>query len=179
MNDMRFSAAQADMRQGYLDGAPGVAASALAWLVAAGVAWQVSPQAAVLTLLAGGALIHPVGVVLAKVLGRRGGHTAGNPLGTLAVEGTLWMLGGIAVAYGLQVLRIEWFFPAMLIAIGGRYLSFQTLYGLRLYWVMGAVLAFGGIGLALLRVMPLHAALAGGLVEAVFAAVLLVQARRA
>ncbi|MBQ0929582.1 hypothetical protein KAK07_00605 [Ideonella sp. 4Y16] len=178
MNDMPFSAAQADMRQGYLDGAPGVLASSLAWLVAAGVAWQVSAPAAVLTLLAGGALIHPVGVLLARALGRRGAHTPGNPLARLAVEGTLWMLAGIAVAYGLQVLRIEWFFPAMLLAIGGRYLSFQTLYGLRVYWVMGGVLCVLGLGLALARAAPVSAALAGGLVEAAFAAALLAQARR-
>lgn len=178
MDDLNFSTAQADMRQGYLDGAPGVFASSLAWLLAAGVAWKVSAPAAVLTLLAGGVLIHPVGVLLARALGRRGAHTPGNPLGRLAVEGTLWMLAGIAVAYGLQVLRIEWFFPAMLLVIGGRYLSFQTLYGLRLYWLMGGVLCVLGLGLALTRAAPVHAALAGGLVEAVFAVVILAQSRR-
>ncbi|MBQ0958286.1 hypothetical protein KAK06_04895 [Ideonella sp. 4Y11] len=178
MSDWTVSDARADLREAYLDGAPGVAASSLAWLVAAGVAAQVSAQAAVLALLLGGALIHPVGVLLAKALGRRGTHTPGNPLGTLAVEGTLWMLGGIAVAYGLQVLRIEWFFPAMLLTIGGRYLTFQSLYGLRVYWLMGGVLMAVGLALALLRATPLHAALAGGVIEAVFAAGLLVRARR-
>jgi hypothetical protein len=37
--------------------------------------------------------------------------------------------------------NLSWFFPAMLMVIGGRYLSFAVVYGLRTYWALGASLA--------------------------------------
>ena len=133
MVEITLTQAQANMRSGYLCGAPGVLVSGCVWLVAGLVAALKSPSTAVYVLLIGGALIHPASVVLSKTLGRTGTHERGNPLGTLAIEGTLWLLAGIAIAYGMHVLRLEWFFPAMLLLIGGRYLTFQTLYGLRIY----------------------------------------------
>lgn len=166
------------MRDGYLLGAPGVLVSGLVWLVAGGVAIMVSEKAAVYALLIGGAVIHPVGVVVAKLLGSAGHHTKGNPLGGLAAEGTFWLLAGIAIAYGMHVLRLEWFFPAMLLLIGGRYLTFQTVYGLRSYWVLGGALCTLGIALALARVPVPVSALAGGIVEVVFAGWLFSRARR-
>ena len=36
----------------------------------------------------------------------------------------------------------------MLLIIGGRYLTFSSIYGIRLYWILGAVL---GVRLALLK----------------------------
>lgn len=179
MAPLSFQDAQSDMRQAYLSGAPGVLVSGLVWLVAAAVAGGHSERAAVLALLVGGAFIHPLAVLLTRALGGSGRHAAGNPLARLAGEGTFWLLAGCAVAYGLHVLRIEWFFPAMLLTIGGRYLTFQTLYGLRLYWVCGALLGLCGLGLALLRAPVVTGALAGAAIELVLAAVLFGQARRA
>ena len=178
MSEYLLADAQADMRSGYLSGAPGIAASSAAWLAASAVAGAVSSSAAVWTLLVAGAFIHPAGVLLTKLLGSSGTHQAGNPLARLAMEGTLWMLAGIAVAFGMSVLRIEWFFPAMLLLIGGRYLTFQTIYGIPAYWALGAALCATGIALALVRAPVVASALAGGLIELVFAAVVFSKARR-
>ena len=177
MTEPTLSQAQADMRHAYLDGAPGIFASGSVWLVAGGVAAYATASQAVWTLLIGGVLIHPLGVVLCKLLGRSGAHQAGNPLARLAGEGTLWMLTAIAIAYGMHVLRIEWFFPAMLLIIGGRYLSFQTLFGLRVYWVFGAVLCVAGLVLALLRAPVAVSALAGAAIELAFAGIVFAHAR--
>jgi hypothetical protein len=178
MGELTLSQAQAEMRRGYLCGAPGVLVSGIVWLVAGTVAALRSPQAAVLALLAGGVVIHPVGVLLTKALGRSGSHSAPNPLGRLAAEGTFWLLAGIAVACGVSLLRLEWFFPAMLLVVGGRYLTFQTLYGLRLYWLLGGLFCAAGLALALARAGAPAAALAGGGIELLFAALLLGQAKR-
>lgn len=178
MTEFTIKSAQADMRRGYTFGAPGVLVSGSVWLAAGIVALIVSSQAAVLTLLAGGALIFPLSMLLSKLLGLPDGHTKGNPLGSLAGEGTVWLIAGCAIAYGMSVLRIEWFFPTMLLVIGGRYLTFQTLYGLRLYWICGALLIAAGFVLALARVAPPIAALVGAGIEWVFAAILFVQAKR-
>lgn len=178
MTDHSIATAQADMRSGYLDGAPGIAVSSAAWLAASAVAWVVSASAAVWTLLIAGACIHPVGVLVAKLLGRSGSHAAGNPLARLAGEGTVWLLAGIVVAFGMSVLRVEWFFPAMLLVIGGRYFTFQTVYGLSVYWALGAVLCASGIALALMRAPVFLSALAGGVVELVFAAIVFLRSQR-
>ena len=178
MSEFTFDRAQANMRSAYLSGAPGVLASGCAWLAAGLVAAMISASGAVFVLLVGGALIHPASVVLCKVLGRAGAHEPGNPLGSLAIEGTVWLLAGIAIAYGMHVLRLEWFFPAMLLLIGGRYLTFQSLYGLRVYWLCGAALCIAGIALALVRAPAAVSALSGALIELVFAACVFLQAKR-
>jgi hypothetical protein len=178
MTTFTVAQAQADMRVGYLSGAPGVAASATAWLVAAGVALAVSPTAAIWALLVGGTLIHPASILVTKLLGSPGTHAAANPLAGLALESTFWLLAGIAIALGVQALRPAWFFPAMLLLIGGRYLTFQTIYGIRLYWVLGAGLCGAGISLVLLTAPVFASALTGAVLELVFAAALYTQARR-
>ncbi len=167
------------MRLGYRHGAPGVLVSGLVWGAAAAVAWSGNGSASVLVLILGGALIFPLSLLLTKVLGHAAAHTKGNPLGRLAMEGTFWMLAGIAVAYALHFLQIEWFFPAMLLAIGGRYLSFQSLYGLRIYWLLGALLCVAGFASVLLRAPLAVGATLGTAIELVFAGVLFLQARAA
>ncbi len=178
MNEYTVAQAQADMRVGYLFGAPGVATSGMAWLAATAVAMAVSPKAGMWALLIGGAFIFPVSVLFTKLLGSPGKHAVGNPLGGLAVEGTVWMMAGIAVAFGVQALRLEWFFPAMLLTIGGRYFTFQTIYGMRVYWFLGATLCGAGIALALVRAPVSTSALVGGLIELAFAGGIYAQAKR-
>jgi hypothetical protein len=90
--------AQLNMRVGYISGAPGVLASALAWLFAAALVFTTSSKAGTYALLVAGALIFPVSLLITKLLGASGKHDANNPLAILAIEGTAWMLARIAVA---------------------------------------------------------------------------------
>lgn len=175
---MNIAEAQRDMRYAYYGGAPGLLASATAWLVAGLFAAVSSPGAAVAALLVGGMLIYPLAVLLAKALGRPGSHTPGNPLGALALEGTFSLLLAIPLAYVVSRYRVAWFFPAMLLLIGGRYLTFATLYGMRLYWACGAALALVGFLVVLFRAPVFTGAFAGALVEYVFAAVAFAVVRR-
>jgi hypothetical protein len=169
---MNTEDAQRDMRDAYFAGGPGMLASALAWAVAGGVTVHVSARAGVLALFAGGMLIHPVGVLLCRLLGRSGRHDPRNPLGPLTLENTGWLLFSLPLAFAVSLLNMGWFFPAMLLVIGGRYLTFHTVYGLRLYWVCGAVLALAAYGLAAAKAPPHLAALAGAALETVFALLL-------
>jgi len=173
-----LDACQRDMRAGYLGGAPGVLVSGSVWAVAACVAAWLSPQRAVWALFVGGMFIHPIAVLCTRLLGAPGRHTSGNPLGALAMATTFWMIAMLPLAYGIALWRIELFFPAMLLVIGGRYLCFHTLYGNRMFWMIGAVLGLAGYGLASLKAPPVLGAAAGALIEIVFAFVLLASARR-
>ena len=161
--------AQRDMRFGHFGGAPGVLASAVAWLVAGVVAIFVSPVGAVWALFIGGMFIFPVGVVVAKILGRPGAHSRGNPLGALAMESTVLLMLCLPLAFVVSLYKLDWFFPAMLLVIGGRYLTFASLYGSRLFWALGGVLALASFLLVATRMPAMVGAFAGGLIELAFA----------
>lgn len=166
---MDMSAAQQDMRRGYLSGAPGILASSLAWFAATYVAWQMSPEQAVWVLFVGGMLIYPVGLVIAKICGASGDFSKGNALGGLAIATTFWLIFSLPLAYVASLQMIEWFFPAMLLIIGGRYLTFATIYGMRLFWALGLALAGAGFLLGFAAMTPMLSALAGASIELVFA----------
>ena len=159
------------MRTGYLGGAPGVLASSLAWAAATGAAFVLPPQKAIWVLFIGGILIHPAGMLIGKILGAAGTHTKGNPLAGLAGASTIWMIVTLPLAYIASMRMIEWFFPAMLLIIGGRYLTFGTLYGMRFYWVLGFALIGAGFGLGVLTPAPALSAGVGSAIEFVFAIV--------
>lgn len=168
---MDIREAQADMRASYLGGAPGVAVSGLVWLLAAAMIAFYGTRSGILTLFFGGMAIHPVSVVIARVLGRPGRHSKENPLGRLALEGTIVLLLGVALAFGISQYRADHFFAVMLVVIGGRYLTFQTLYGMRLYWLCGGALAASGLACIAMPVPAMQVAVLGGTLEMLFSVV--------
>lgn len=176
--DMTIDAAQSDMRRGYYSGATGILASAVAWAASAGTALAHSPERAIWVLLVAGMFIHPVGLLLCRLLGASGAHTKGNPFGLLAGASTFWLIFSLPIAYVVGLSNATWFFAAMLLTIGGRYLVFGTVYGMRLYWALGLVLASAGVALVLLRASPVLAAAAGAGIEFAVAAVAFAQHRQ-
>ena len=174
---MTISDSQRDMRSAYYGGAFGMLSSALAWFAAAVVALRVSPERAVWVLFVGAMFIHPIAVLLNKAVGRTGSHQAGNPLGSLAMATTFWLILSCPLAYAASLVHIEWFFPAMLLVIGGRYFTFATLFGTRIYWVCGATLALAGYLLAKSQASPALGAFTGSAIEAVFACIIFTTAR--
>lgn len=173
-----IASAQSDMRAAYRDGGAGVLASSLAWLAAGIATVKASPQQAVWVLFIGGMAIHPVATVLCKLLGSSGKHAKGNPLGALAIASVFWLIFSLPLAYVVSLQRIEWFFPAMLIVIGGRYLTFHTLFGLRVYWILGLALAAAGYLLGRALATPTIGAFTGSAIELLFATYILVGSRR-
>ena len=161
--------AQREMRFAYYGGAPGMITSATVWLIAGVVSLRISPERAVWALFIGGMLIHPVSLLFTKALGRPANHARGNPFGTLALASTFWLILSLPLAYSVSLLRMEWFFPAMLFVIGGRYLTFSTIFGARIYWACGAALAIAGYALAQAHASPGLGAFTGATIEAVFA----------
>ncbi|MEM9773742.1 MAG: hypothetical protein AAF902_04120 [Chloroflexota bacterium] len=174
---MDFIKAQQNMRDAYFDGGPGMLVSGLVWLIAGLIGQFVGVQAAVLTLFIGGMLIFPGGQQIAKLLGRAGSHESDNPLGKLALEGTFLLFIGIFLAFVLVQFRADFFFPTMLLIIGGRYLTFQTIYGLKIYWIVGGMLAVAG-GLCLAFSAPFAwGGFIGGMIEIVGSIIIVAQGR--
>jgi hypothetical protein len=170
--------AQTDMCRGYANGSIGIIVSGLMWLISAIVTYQYSANQAVWTLLIGGMLIHPVSVLLYKIIGLSGSHTKGNPLGNLAMEGTIFMIMCLPIAFGLSLQYTEWFFQGMLLIIGGRYLTFSSIYGIRLYWILGAVLGVAAYLLFYNSVQSLGTLLTGSLIEISFGLFMFLSFRR-
>lgn len=174
---MTLDQAQANMREAYFGGAPGLLASSLMWAAAGFVAWQHSANQAVWTLFVGGMLIHPVAIVICKLLGRSAKHASTNRLGALAMETTIWLIVSCPLAYVVSRYRIDWFFPAMLLVIGGRYAVFATLYGQKLYWLISAILIASAYGLATMSVSPTTGAWTGAAIEFLFALVIFAKSK--
>jgi len=173
-NSLNIAESQRDMRYAYFGGTTGLVASATAWLIAGIVAINGTPNSAVITLFIGGIFIHPVAIILSKILGRPGKQASNNPLGALALESTFLLLLSLPIAYGISLYRIEWFFPAMLLIIGGRYFIFSTLYGNRLYWLCGATLALVAFLLVMFSAPFWFGAFSGAVIEYTFGALIVV-----
>ena len=145
--------------------------SGLVWGVAGFVSMMVSAKSAVWALFIGGALIFPISVVLDKLLGRRGNHDPKNPLGALAWANTFWLIFCLPIAYVVSMVNMSWFFPAMLLVIGGRYLTFGVLFGLRTYWVFGWCLAVAAYLLYKIGASATLGAFTGSGIELIFAVI--------
>ena len=155
------------MRNAFYGGLPGVFTSGLIWMAAGLVAWMSSPGTSLLVFFLGGMLIYPLGMVLARALGRSGKPDPQNPLTGLALETTGVLFVGLFIAWVVYQLQPAWFYPIMLLIIGVRYLAFRTLYGDRIYWLLGALLMAAGI-IFLVQSTPFFLpALAGGSIELV------------
>lgn len=163
-----FKRAQTDMCKGYANGSIGILVSGFIWLISSIISYQYSAELAIWALLIGGMFIHPVGVLLSKIIGLKGSHTKGNPLGNLAMEGTIFMIMCLPIAFGLSLQHAEWFFQGMLLIIGGRYLAFASIYGSKLYWVLGASLGVAAYLLFFFQVQSFGSLLAGSLIEISF-----------
>lgn len=164
--------AQSDMKNGYGYGSIGVFISGMVWITAGLSIHYYSFQKGMWTLIIGGMLIFPLATFIGKLLGIKGGHDKSNPLGKLAMEGTLWMILCIPLAYGLSLVKEAWFFQGMLLIIAGRYLTFASVYGLRIYWILGSVLGLAAYALFKIEARAFMSALTGGSIEILFGIVI-------
>ena len=172
---MNFEAAQENMKDAYYGGSTGVFASGLVWCLAGIVAIFSSQYNSMLTLFFGGMFIHPLGMLFSKILKRAGNHHSDNPLGKSALENTIIIFVGLFLAFSISQSHIEWFYPIMLMIIGARYMTFQTLYGLKIYWLLGAILMMSGVGGILLNTSFIVGAFVGGGLEVIFSFIILRQ----
>ncbi len=170
--------AQTDMSKSYANGSIGILVSGTIWLISAIVASQLSPKHAIWTLLIGGMLISPLSIVVGKLFGMSGKHQKGNPLGTLAMESTIFMLMCLPLAYKLSFEHSEWFFQGMLMIIGGRYLTFASIYGTKLYWILGAILGLAAYTLFSFKAQTFISALTGSLIEIFFGVFMIIIFRK-
>ena len=173
---MEVADAQREMREVYLNAAPGQGVSAAVWLASAACATWLSVRAAVITLVVGGMFIFPLTQLILVGMGRRPSVSKANPLRELAPQVALVVpfvmpLAGVALLY-----REAWFYPAFMVIVGAHYLPFAFLYGRRAFLLLAAILMTGGFALAYTPAAPFS--LGGWLTAAALAAFALVSMPR-
>tara|TARA_R110000737_G_scaffold321356_1_gene333296 strand:- start:49 stop:588 length:540 start_codon:yes stop_codon:yes gene_type:complete len=176
---MNFKEFQKDMRIAYLGGGTGILVSGVVWLISGLAGIYLTKETSVLTFFIGGMLIYPLGVFSAKLLNRSGKHQENNPLAKLAIESTAILFIGLFIAYSIFQIQKLWFFPVMLMIIGVRYLVFQSIYGMKVYWILGLFLIASGM-LCLISEQSFHfSGITGGIIELIFGVVVIVMERKA
>ncbi len=169
---MDFIESQQDMNLAYLCGATGVLVSGVVWILAGVIGITVSDVASMFALFIGGMFIFPLSVVFSKLMSASGKHASENLLRHLALETLPVLFGGLLIAFYVAQFKMELFFPIMLLTIGARYFAFQTLYGHRDYWLLGALLMAAGVVCPVLGLPFITGAFIGGSLEIIFALVL-------
>ena len=151
---MTVGEAQLEMRIGLLGGFMGQLVSGLLWFASASFATWGSQQSAIIFLVVTGFFIYPLTVLGLRLIGHRASASADNPLNALGMQAAFVLPLSLLVVGAAALYRIEWFYPAFMIVLGAHYLPFVTLYGMRIFYVLAAILVAAGVVLALYVRMP-------------------------
>jgi len=176
---MLIKEAQREMRATFLGGFAGQGVSGLVWLLSAALSTWVSPQAGIWTLVALGFFTFPLTQLALRAMGRRPSLSPENALNGLAMQVAFTLPLNLPLVAAATFYRLEWFYPAFMVALGTHYLPFVFLYGMPSFAVLAALLIGGGVLIGMYGLGPF--ALGGwltGLVLLAFAFVGLAAARR-
>jgi len=177
---MTVEEAQAEIRHCYGGGGLGMCVSGLVWLAAAFAASRNGIGPGFTVLFLGGMLIFPVSTLAERFVLRRPKPNPANPLGLLALESTIAMIGCLFAAWLFVPLKPDLVFPIAAIAVGLHYLAFKTVYGDRTYWLLGALMTLVGIaGLYVAALGAAMLALAIAATEIAFGIFVIMRERRA
>ena len=149
---MDVEAAQRDVRRVYRGGFSGPLVSALIWAAASAVYQWGSAAAAMAVLFVGGMLIFPLSSLVLKTMKGPAFLPKGHPSVALAMQSAFTVPLGLLVAIALGTLAPSLFLPASHIIVGAHYLTFISLYGMRVYGVLAGVLV--GVGAAAIFAVP-------------------------
>jgi len=177
---MTITEAQADLRHAYVGGGPGAIVSGLLWFVAAWIEASHSIRTAFIALFFGGMLIYPLGLAASRLLFRRASESPDNPMGPVALESTIAMIGCLLASWLILPFQPDLVFPIAAVAVGTHYFVFKTAYGDRTYWLLAAIIT--AVGLAEIfdvATLPGGLILAVGIIEVGFGIVLTVRALKA
>ena len=173
--------AQQDIRRAFVGGGPGAFVSGAIWLAAAFIMKQRGVGTAFAVLFFGGMFIFPLSQLASRFLFRRSSAAKDNPLGRVAVESTIAMIGGFFAAWLFLAIRPAYVFPIAAVAVGTHYAAFRSVYGDIWFWLLAGVITAIGVAGVFWHAVSMSGGpiLAVGLVEIVFAVVLTARATRA
>lgn len=142
---MTIAEAQADLRRAYVGGGPGAFVSGLVWFAAAWIEARHGTRTGFIALFFGGMTIYPLGLAASRLLFGRQRESNDNPMGPIALESTIAMIGCLLAAWLILPFKPEFVFPIAAIAVGTHYFVFKTAYGDRTYWLLAAIVTALGL----------------------------------
>ena len=146
---MEIGEAQLEMRTRFVGGFYGQIVSGVLWIVSASLATWSSPRAAITTLVVGGFLIFPVTELLIRFAAAKGPLSAANALRHLGMQVAFVLPLSMPLLLPVGLYRLNWFYPALMVLLGAHYLPFVFLYGMRMFAALAAVVAGGGLVIAM------------------------------
>lgn len=170
---MNILDAQAEARRAYYNGAIGIAVSGSVWIISGIISFLGEINYAMLALFFGGMLINPISTLIESKILKLFPVSKENSLIWIGLYTVPFIFIGMFAGFLLAPKNPALFFAFTLMAIGARYLCFQTIYGIRLFTFLGfALLGLGFTGAWFGIESAAHLALAGGLIEIAFAVII-------
>ena len=167
---MHVTEAQHEVRHTFRGGFAGQLVSGVLWLVSAGFATWGSFRHAVIVLVVGGFFIFPLTQLTLRLLGGPHSLSRENPLNGLGMQVAFVLPLMLPLVAAAALYRLDWFYPAFMIALGAHYQPFVFLYGMRMFGVLAGILVAGGVALGLyIETAPSAGAWLTGVVLLVFA----------
>ncbi len=146
---MNISDAQREVRSVFLGGFAGQLVSSGVWFLSAALATWSSPIHGIFALIFGGFFIFPLTLLLLRVMGRRASLGAGNSMRQLAMQLAFTLPLNLLLVAAATMYRLNWFYPAFMIALGTHYLPFMFLYGMWQFGALAAVIVGTGLMIGL------------------------------
>jgi hypothetical protein len=140
--------AQKEVRTIYAGGFFGQLVSGIVWFASAILATWVSQRSGILTLVLGGFMIFPITTLVLVLLRRPHSLSPANPFRYLAMQVAFVLPLSMPLLAPVAAYRLILFYPAMMVLLGAHYLPFATLYGMKSFIALGALLIISGIGIA-------------------------------
>lgn len=144
---MNLNDCQREMRSAFLGGFAGQLVSGIIWLTAAALGTWLSPVTGMAVLFFGSMGIFPLTQLLVRLMGRPGRVSAKNGLWPPGSQVAFTVPLNFLLVGAVTLYRENWFFPAAMIVVGTPYLPFITLYGMKMFGVLAALLVILGAGL--------------------------------
>ncbi len=151
---MTVAQAQLEMRTSLLGGFMGQLVSGILWLTSAALATWSTDYWAIGLLIVGGFFIYPLTLLGLRLIGHASKVSQENPFNRLGMQVAFVLPLSLPVVGAAALYRPEWFYPAFMIVLGAHYLPFVTLYGMRVFYVLAAILVSVGMALALYVSLP-------------------------
>lgn len=146
---MLVQGAQREVRIVFVGGFWGQLVSSALWLASAALGTWMTPRAAIIALVVSGFFIFPITQLLLRLAGGRSSLSAGNPLGNLGMQIAFTLPLSMLLLVPVTAFRLNWFYPALMVLLGAHYLPFTFLYGMRMFFGLGAILVGSGVAVAL------------------------------
>lgn len=142
---MTIADAQRDVRTVFQGGFVGQLVSGAIWLLSAAVATWQSPKTAMEVLVVGGVFIYPITRLVLHLMARPSSLPKGHPMNALGMQVAFVLPLTLPLVFVTTAFRQNWFYPALMIALGAHYLPFIFMYGMWQFGVLAALLIGSGV----------------------------------